>query len=201
MIRAILFDFGNVIGFYDHRRATRRFAPLAGMPEGEMLEAIYDGQLEHDFESGTISGDEFLQKVSDLIDFRGRLDVLRDGFVDIFTPNVPVIQLIPKLAERYRLVLASNTNELHSAKYVQSFADTLKHFTALGMSWQAGVRKPKAEFFQYCLRLADCHPAEAVFVDDVEENVEGAAAIGIDGILYEPGMDLAAELRQFGIEV
>jgi glucose-1-phosphatase len=201
VIRAILFDFGNVIGFFDHRRATRRFAPLSAMPEGEMLEAIYDGQLEHEFESGRLSGDEFLQKVRDLIGFRGTVDELRDGFVDIFTPNPPVIGLIPKLAKRHRLVLASNTNELHSAKYLRTFADTMNQFHALGMSWNAGVRKPKAEFFQYCLGLADCQPAEAVFVDDVEVNVDGAAAIGIGGIHYEPGMDLASELKSHGVEV
>lgn len=201
MIRAILFDFGNVIGFFDHRRATRRFAPLAAMPEGEMLEAIYDGQLEHDFESGTISGDEFLQKVADLIDFRGRLNVLHEGFVDIFTPNPPVISLIPKLAEQYRLVLASNTNVLHSGEFRQSYADTLQHFHALGMSWQAGVRKPHAEFFDYCLRLANCGANEALFIDDVEENIDGAATVGIHCIHYEPGMDLAAELKQFGVFV
>jgi FMN phosphatase YigB (HAD superfamily) len=201
VIRAILFDFGNVIGFFDHRRATRRFAPLSAMTEGEMLEAIYDGPLEHDFEAGRLTGPEFMQRVQNLVGYRGSLDELHEGFVDIFTPNTPVLKLIPQLAERYRLVLASNTNDLHSTKFRQAYADTLKHFHALGMSWQAGVRKPKAEFFQYCLGLAECQPEAAVFIDDVEINVEGAKAIGIHAILYEPGMDLPAELKQLGVSV
>ncbi len=201
MIQAILFDFGNVIGFFDHRRATKRFAPMSAMSEGEMLEAIYDGQLEHAFESGNITGKEFLHQVRDLIGYRGTIEDLHAGFVDIFTPNPPVQSLIPALAKRYRLVLASNTNDLHSTKYLQTFADTLKHFHALGMSWQAGVRKPRAEFFQYCLRLAGCEAAEAVFVDDVEVNIDGAAAVGIHCVHYEPGMNLAAELKQVGVSV
>jgi putative hydrolase of the HAD superfamily len=201
VIRSILFDFGNVIGFFDHRRATRQFAQLSDMPEGEMLEAIYDGPLEHDFESGRISGDTFLTKVCELIGYRGPIEQLAAKFVDIFTPNAPAIELIPKLAKSHRLVLCSNTNELHSAKFRQAYADTLLHFHALGMSWQAGVRKPHSEFFHYCLRLAECEPDEAVFVDDVEINVEGARAIGIPGIVYEPGMDLVAELKQLGVSV
>jgi putative hydrolase of the HAD superfamily len=196
-----LFDFGNVIGFFDHRRATRKFAPLAAMPEGEMLEAIYDGELEHDFESGHLTGDEFLHKVRDLIGYRGSLDELQAAFVDIFTPNSQVIALIPHLAKQNQLVLASNTNVLHSGKFRADYSGTLRHFHALGMSWQAGVRKPTAEFFQYCLRLADCKPHEAVFVDDVEENTAGAVAAGIRSIIYEPGMDLGMELKQFGVSV
>lgn len=201
MIKAILFDFGNVIGFFDHRRATRQFAPLSTMSEGEMLETLYDSDLEHEFESGLLSGDEFLNKVRGVIGFRGPVADLHAGFVDIFTPNPPVVRLIPILARKYRLVLASNTNELHAGKYTQTFADALKHFHALGMSWKAGVRKPRAEFFRYCLNLAGCEPREALFVDDVDENVVGAEAIGIHGLVYEPGMDLAAELKQLGISV
>ena len=201
MIRAILFDFGNVIAFFDHRRATRQFAPLSKMNEGEMLEAIYDGDLEHDFESGTLSDDEFIDRVVNLVGFRGDPATMRRQFVDIFTPNPPVIELIPKLAAKYRLVLASNTNVLHSTKFREAHADTLKHFHALGMSWQAGVRKPNAGFFKYCLGLAECEPNEAVFIDDVEENVAGAEAVGIHCLVYEPGMDLLAELKPLGISV
>src|SRR5262245_11419273 len=171
LIRAILFDFGNVLAFFDHHRAIRRFAPRCDMPSDQIYTAMYDGPLEHEFESGQISGDEYLRKVMQIIGFHGTIDELRSAYVDIFTPNPSVLELIPQLASKARLVLASNTNELHSAHYRQQFAEHLRYFHALGLSFEAGVRKPAAEFYQYCLRLANCPAHHAIFVDDVETNV------------------------------
>jgi glucose-1-phosphatase len=201
LIRAILFDFGNVLAFFDHRQAVRHFATQCDMAEVEMLQAIYDGPLEHEFESGRLTGDEFISRVIDRIGYRGTADEFRGEFVDIFTPNPPILELLPRLARSFRLVLASNTNELHSAHFRREYADSLRHFHALGMSWRFGVRKPTPEFFGHCLRLAECDPAEAFFVDDMPANVAGAESVGIPGICYHPGMDLLAELRCRGAEI
>jgi glucose-1-phosphatase len=201
LIRTVLFDFGNVIAFFDHRRAIRRFAPQCDMPESKIYSAMYDSQLEHDFESGRIDGETYLQQASKVIGYRGNIDELRAAYIDIFTPNPPVLDLIPRLASSVRLVLASNTNELHSAHFRQKFPETFRHFHSLGMSFEAGYRKPAPEFFQHCLQLADCPPSEALFVDDMLENVEGAAAVGLRSIRYHAGDDLAAQLREFGVNV
>ncbi|MBX7102972.1 MAG: HAD family phosphatase [Gemmataceae bacterium] len=201
MIRALLFDFGNVLGYFDHRRATRRFAARAAMSDGDMLRAIYDGSLERDFESGRITGMEFLSQVRELIGYSGPLDDLQSEFVDIFTPNTPILELLPSLARRYRLVLASNTNELHAEHFCRTFDEHLRHFHALGMSWKAGVRKPDAPFFEYCLGLAECSPDEAVFVDDLPANVAGAESAGIRGIVYRPGTNLMLELNRLGVNL
>jgi putative hydrolase of the HAD superfamily len=201
MIQAILFDFGNVIAFFDHMRAIRRVADRCTMAPDLILPTVYDAPLEHDFESGRIGGDEFLQRMKEIVGFRGDIAELRAAFIDIFWPNPPVQMMIPQLAKRYRLVLASNTNELHAAQFRRQFADVMQHFHALGLSFQAGVRKPTAEFYQYCLGLAECSAEEAVFIDDVAKNVAGAAALGIRAIRYEQKLDLAVALRSLGVDV
>jgi len=201
LIRAILFDFGNVLANFDHHRAIRQFAPRCDMPADQIYSAIYDCPLEHEFESGRIKGEEYLRQVTQIVGFHGTIDELRSAYVDIFTPNPRVLDLIPQLASKARLVLASNTNELHSAHYRRQFAEHLRYFHALGMSFEAGVRKPAAEFYQYCLRLADCPAHDAIFVDDVETNVAGAAAVGLRAIRYHAGEDLAARLRIVGVEI
>ena len=201
MIRAILFDFGNVLGFFDHRRATKRFAPVASMSEDEMFDQIYSNHLEHEFESGRMSADDFVAHVTDMIGYRNTHANFQTAFVDIFTPNPPVIELIPLLKPRYKLVLASNTNELHSAHFRASYAGVLGYFDALGMSFEAGVRKPDPEFYRYCARLAGVTPGECMFIDDVETNVEGARAVGMQAIQYSPDIDLAGELARHGVEL
>jgi putative hydrolase of the HAD superfamily len=49
-----------------------------------------------------------------------------------------------------------------------------------------GVRKPEPEIFEVALRQAGCEPAEALAVGDTpEEDLDGAAAAGIRGLLID----------------
>jgi glucose-1-phosphatase len=62
MIEAIVFDFGQVIGFFDHGRTLAKLAPFTDMPPQEMYATIYGGELEDAFESGRIGEAEFLHR-------------------------------------------------------------------------------------------------------------------------------------------
>ncbi|HEX4589408.1 MAG TPA: HAD family phosphatase [Gemmataceae bacterium] len=197
----LFFDFGNVIGFFDNRIAVRRFVCDCDLGEDACLAAIYDGPLEDDFESGRITGDEFIERACSAICYRGTRDKFRKEYEDIFRPNPAVCELTPRLAERHRLFLASNTNELHSAHFRRDFADVLRHFTALGQSFEAGARKPDRRFFDYCRNLAGCEANECLFIDDLPANVEGARAAGWRAIRYTDPANLRSELRQQGIDI
>lgn len=200
-MRTIFFDFGNVVGFFDHRIAVRQFVRHCDLNEGECFTAIYDTPLEDDFEAGRIGADEFVRRSCAAIRYRGTAAQFRTAFQGIFRPNPDVCRLIPRLAERYRLVLASNTNELHASHFRESFADVLQHFAALGLSHEAGARKPHRRFFEHCQALANCPPAECLFIDDLAANVEGARCFGWRAIQYADHSDFLVQLRKFGIDV
>jgi len=201
-MKTIFFDFGNVIASFDHRRATRRVARRSDLTEAEILAAIYDGALEDNFEAGRVTVDEFTRRSMIAIGYRGTSDDFAREFADIFTANDEIVGLLPRLAEQgLRLVLASNTNKLHFEFFRVKFAAPLRHFHALGVSFEAGARKPQPDFFAHCQRLAGCKPSEALFVDDVQLNVEGARAFGWDAVQYTDYRALAADLRKRGINV
>jgi putative hydrolase of the HAD superfamily len=201
-MKTIFLDFGNVIAHFDHRRATQRFARRSELTEAEILGAIYDGPLESNVEAGLITAEEFMRTAMLAIDYRGSSDDFAREFADIFTANDEIIALLPRLAEQgFRLVLASNTNELHFEFFRAKFAKTLKHFHALGVSFEAGARKPQPEFFAHCQRLAGCKASEALFIDDIQKNVEGARAFGWDAVQYIDYHQLAGELRNRGIDM
>jgi putative hydrolase of the HAD superfamily len=200
-MKTLFLDFGNVLAFFDHQRAIRqlvRFTPLAA---ADLTAVLYDGPLETDYEAGRITTAEYVARAIDA----GRLDCTPEqflaAFVDIFTRNPDVCDLLPALAGRYRLVLASNTNDAHFTKYCQQFAADLRHFAHLGTSHRAGARKPHPDFFAYCQRFADAEPGECAFVDDLPANVEAARRHGWRGVLYRPGDRLADNLAAAGIPV
>jgi glucose-1-phosphatase len=200
-IRAVIFDFGNVIGFFDHHRATRRLAGLSPMSEEAIYNFLFDGRLEDDFEAGRIGAAEFLQILRDKCRITGDDETLAALFGDVFTPNPDVCALVPRLRPQYRLVLGSNCTPLHSVQFCRQFADTLRHFDALVLSHEIGARKPASVFYETCVRHAGCAASECVFVDDLTANVEGAIVCGLQGIVYRGPEELTAKMQALGISV
>jgi HAD superfamily hydrolase (TIGR01509 family) len=200
-MQAIIFDFGNVVGFFDHAKTLRRLEPYTDMSAAEMFDAVYQGHLEDDFESGRLSEEDFLSAFGKLCRLRCDNAVLAEAMTDIFEPNPEVCSLIPKLQTRYRILLGSNTNAIHARHFLKQFEAMLRPFHALVLSYDIGVRKPRAGFFQHCQKLAGCPAHECLFVDDLAANVEGAKATGLQATVYVPGEDFPTRLRGFGISV
>ncbi len=200
-MQALIFDFGNVIGFFDHARTLKRLEPFTDMSAKEMFATVYQDQLEDDFESGRLGADEFLTAFRDLCRLRCDNKFLTAAIGDIFEPNPEICGLIPRLKKRYRILLGSNTNTIHSAHFQRQFAEILGSFDAIVLSHEIGVRKPRAGFFRHCQQLAGCPADECLFIDDLPANIAGAAAAGLRGLVYKPGGNFVAQLLQMGIAV
>jgi putative hydrolase of the HAD superfamily len=201
MISTIVFDFGNVIGFFDYRITTERLARHCDLSPDVIQQRIYGGELEDDYESGRMSSVEFLRSVRELCTLRCTDQELQSAYEDMFSPNASVCALIPSLKPHYKLLLGSNTTELHSAHFRKQFAETFHHFDGLVLSHEVGARKPRPEFFLHAQRLAGSKPEECLFIDDLPVNVEGARALGWKGIVYRAGDDLRRGLQEHGIQV
>ena len=199
-MKTIIFDFGNVVGFFDHGRALEKLRPFTPLTPQEMFASVYAGPLEDQIERGLLTPPVFLKQVHQLWQLRCDVDFLAHAVGDVFWPNPEVCDLVPRLKGRYRLVLGSNTNAIHARRFLAQFADVLRHFDALVLSYEIGTRKPDVEFFLHCQRLANAKPSECVFVDDLMPNIDGARAIGLHGIVYRPNDDLAGRLRALGVE-
>jgi putative hydrolase of the HAD superfamily len=160
---------------------------------------LFGGQLEQAFDAGKMTPDQFLKTVIE----QGRLNCtpekVASAWSDIFWPNREVMSMLPLLKGRYRLLLGSNTNVLHTRQYSQQFADAFKNLDHLVYSHDIGIRKPAAGFFHHCQRLAGSPPEANVFIDDMEINVEGARACGWHGIVYRGADDLRQEFAALGI--
>lgn len=200
-IKAIIFDFGNVIGFFDHRRATRRLQRETGLPEAHWHRLMMDAALEDEYESGRVDSAGFLRRVRECCGMQVPEALLAEAYGDIFWANDDVCALVPKLKGRYRLLLGSNTTDLHARQFRRQFADTLGHLDGIVLSFEIGARKPKAAFFEHCRQLAGCAAEECVFIDDLPANIEGARACGLQGIVYIDCQDLTTRLSQLGVSV
>lgn len=63
----------------------------------------------------------------------------------------------------------------------ERFPDT---FDAVVVSGQVGARKPDPEIYLHAAREVDLAPQRCVFVDDLEQNVRGAHAVGMEAFVH-----------------
>jgi len=200
-IRAIVFDFGNVLGYFSHRKAAEqlsRFAPPGTTPE-QISAVLHGGEIEARFETNEIGADHVFALMRERLRLDGSDDALAHAYADMFTPNEHTCRLVPQLQGSYRLILLSNTNELHFRHFRRQFADVLDRFDALVTSHEVGVRKPDPRIFAHAQRLAGAHAHECLFIDDLAENVEAAWGCGWRGVVYRRDDDVRARLAEVGV--
>ena len=65
-------------------------------------------------------------------------------------------------------------------------------------SYELRAAKPEAAIYQHALEGLGVEPAEALFIDDRAENVEGARACGIRSIQFESPRRLQEQLEELG---
>ncbi len=200
MVRTILFDFGNVLAFFDHRRAIEKLRLHTDREPTELALALYGGELEIAYEAGRLSTAKYFEFAKADGRLRCEQDEFVSAFVDIFTENTGVTRLIPLLKKNYRLLLASNTNEAHFTRYRKQFAHVLDPFDHLVVSHEIGARKPHRAFYEHCQKQAQCEPSECLFIDDMSSNAHAAEMFGWQTIVLTTPSDLLRRLKEHGVK-
>lgn len=200
----ILFDLGNVLLFFDHGKALRELAKHVNPLTAMLLwarkdEFLKDIRGEADLlETGRMSLEQFYARLKGKIGLNLDYDQFRAIWNDIFTPNEPVLALAQQLATRYPCYILSNTNASHLA-HAQAQFPQLGFARGYAASHELGVMKPDRAFFEGALAKFNLRAEEGVFIDDLEENVQGARAIGLKAIQYRTPEQLVAELAADGV--
>jgi putative hydrolase of the HAD superfamily len=198
-ITTVVFDFGNVLGFFSHRKAAEQLAAYTDSSAESIQAYLFGGQLENDYEAGKLTTPVFRGMVRERFHLRCTDDQFDWAFSEMFEPNPPICRLAEALKPAYRLFLLSNTNDLHYRHFAAQFADVLRSFDGLVLSHEVGVRKPQRGIYEACQQRAGCPASELLFIDDLPANIEGAEACGWSGIVYRRGDDLRAELVKRGV--
>ena len=183
----IIFDLGGVVLNLDYLRTISAFQQL-GISEFESnYSQLVQTGLFDDYERGEMtSGDfrdgirkAFLIEVSDTeID-----DAWNAMLLDLPKERLEILR---KLGETKRIVLLSNTNEIHIRKFNQALKlehglnDLSYYFQKLYYSYEVGMRKPEARIFQHVLDEQGFNPAETLFIDDSPQHIEGARKVGLN---------------------
>lgn len=201
MIKTFLFDLGNVLVRFSHPRMHKQMAALLGLSAHEVEEILAKDRLQWRYEAGEVSTDELVECFA----LRARRPIdkaaLMHAASDIFDPIEamgPVTRRLKALG--HRLVIVSNTNEAH-VDFLKRRFDVFAPFDELILSYAVKAMKPDLAFYEAALVAARCEPAEALFTDDLLENVEGARRFGFATSHFSTPEAFSAELLNRGIKL
>lgn len=199
MVRSVISDLGKVILFFDNSiffRKLAEFCPITAMDIAERVHKNRD--LIRSFDTGKISPDGFYRKVIKRLDARVDQNTFFTLYCDIFSLNTPVLDVLAGLRGRYRLILLSNT-DIKRFGFIRDSFPEIFIFAEYVLSFEVGYLKPHPQIYKEALKKAEARAEECVFIDDIEENIEGAKKVGLETLLYKPQTDLKAELRGKGL--
>ncbi|CAI8613238.1 unnamed protein product [Vicia faba] len=110
--------------------------------------------------------------------------------------------------EQLLLALKKNNFEMHAFTnypiWYQLIEDKLKLSKYLSWTFCSctyGKRKPDSEFYMEVVRHLEVDPADCIFIDDRQKNVEAAAKVGIKGVHFKNVDLLLEELSLIGIDI
>jgi HAD superfamily hydrolase (TIGR01509 family) len=96
------------------------------------------------------------------------------------------------------LALLSNTDPIHVAHFEANYS-FVRHFSARIYSCRVGLSKPSPMIFHRALREISAMPDEAMFIDDLAENVMVAASLGINAFHFTSASELLSEFSRLGL--
>ncbi len=199
LIRAILFDLGQVLVPFDLERGLRALGAHSPYSPGEIKKRIADCELLPPFEQGRIPPREFARRLSELLQLNVGYEQFCELWSSIFLPETLIPDsFIEALARRYRLVLVSNTNAIHYAMIERRYG-IVRHFHERVLSYEIGAVKPEARIYEEAVRRAGCEASQCFYTDDIAEFVEAARRHGILAVRFRSAGQLAEDLAAHGV--
>lgn len=100
----------------------------------------------------------------------------------------------------YKVYILSNYSRWNYENDKKKFR-FLQHVDGGVISHEVNHVKPEAEIYQSLINKYNINPEEAVFLDDLEENLEGAKTFGIHTILFTSFDNALEELRLLQVNI
>jgi putative hydrolase of the HAD superfamily len=193
--RAVIFDIGGVLEINPRTGWQERWAARLGIDLAELnarLDPVWGGG-----DVGAVGLEDVERGIArelalDIASLRAFMADLWDEYLGRL--NVELTRYFAALRPRYRTGILSNSfvgaREREQEAYgFEDLCDVLVY------SHEEGMKKPDRRLYELVCRRLRVAPAEAIFVDDVEDCVEGARRAGLTAIRFRNNVQAIAKLN------
>jgi 2-haloacid dehalogenase len=199
-VTAVVFDVGNVLYGWD--------------PDSFLVRQIADDEARLRFIEDvglwewhdTLDGGRDFREAADELsgkfpEYAHLISAWGDRFGETISDPVPGTHAVVEELDARRVPLYAITN--FSADFWAPFAEReqafFSRFRDIVVSGREKLLKPDPAIYYLALDRFGLKPAEALFIDDREINVEGARAVGMQAHLFTTAEDLRLRLQAEGL--
>lgn len=199
-IQIIVFDFGGVLLDWNPRNLYRRLFDDPQRME-QFLEEIGFSAWNQEQDKGRSFAEGVAELSQRYPQHAGLIRLFHDRWEEsVSGPIHGSVEIARQLkASGRRLYGLSNwsaeTFPIARRKYGDIF-DLLEGYVISG---DVGIAKPEPAIFHHLTEVLGCPPAECLFIDDHDANIEIARRLGFQTILFRSPEQLAADLRKLGL--
>jgi putative hydrolase of the HAD superfamily len=193
-IKAIIFDFGGVLLRTTDFTPREQLAARLGMRRNELEELIFGGESGNLAQKGEITVQQhWANLAAQLHCSEKELKSLVEEFFANDELDRSLLDYVRMLHTSYKTGLLSNAfDDLRQIITERGyFGDA---FDDMIISAEVGLVKPDAQIFQLAVEQLGVEASQAVFVDDMQRNIEGAKSVGLVGIHFQNPLQLRGEL-------
>ena len=200
-IRHIFFDIGGVLATNGWDREQRKAAVECFGLDAADFQARHE-EMVGPLEQGEVTLDEYLDFT--ILCTRAPVDLaeLKNLIFAQSKPNQESIEIAREVAvgcSYWVMTLNNESDELNRYRISTFGLDEI--FDAYLSSCWLGLRKPTHKFYDRALSIAQARPEQSLFIDDRQQNLTPAAALGMKTILYQSPDQLRTALMEHGIQL
>lgn len=191
----LLFDLGGVIIDIDRMRCVEAYRRLGMLhPEDFLGDYAQKGPFMM-IESGEISPQEFRDTLRNFLPANVTDRQIDEAFFE-FLVGIPAHRLreLRELRQCHKVYMLSNTNPIMwDGKIEREFRkeglQREAYFDGIVTSFEAKAMKPDPRIFKYAIEKLGIDPADTLFLDDSEANLDAAARLGFQTALVATGCE------------
>ena len=196
-IRAVFFDLGGVIVRTEYQAPRQHLAEKFGMDYEDIEKVVFGGGPNGSAARATLGEitekAHWLNVMNILKQPAAEYERIRDEFFAGDIIDRGILDFLRSLKPKYKVGLISNAwSGLRPYVVREKFDDVFQHMI---ISAEVGVVKPDPKIYQLALEQLQVRAEEAVFVDDVLENIEACQKVGMQGIQFKDPESAIKQLK------
>ena len=195
-IHALIFDYGGVLMRTESQASREQLCRRLGLTLPQLYHLVFEGEDSQLVQLGRMTPDQRWERIGQQLGLRSREEALalrREMFAgDVLDQDL--VAYIRRLHGRFKTALLSNA----TLRLVSTLRDDLHIedcFDVIVISAQVGLMKPDPAIYHLTLDRLGVTPQQAVFIDDMLENVAAAMALGMRAICFTSRNALLKELQ------
>lgn len=196
-IKLVVFDLGNVLFTFSVDRAFDYWAAKTG-ESAELLKSRFVHDEMYDLhEKGKITTSQYRQHITGMLKITLSENDFLDGWNDILMdPIMPSFEVVRNIKQKgIQTAVLSNTNFPHTVILKEKYGSLFESFDSVFFSNEIGFRKPEKESFMHVVNSLNADTEKSLMIDDLKENIEGAALAGMKVLHLEDYTFLDKRLR------